>query len=93
MSTNWKSTSYDSILLIVGLHDEPVQIPIDAPGLAEVFIPPDSIVSDQDSVSTSKSWSPRYHFLARLRLHAFELIARVSYDEDIIFRFGYHNVE
>ena len=50
--------SYNSILFIVGLHDQPVQIPIDAPGLAGVFIPPDSIVSDQNSVSTSKSWSP-----------------------------------
>ena len=29
---------------------------------------PDSIVSDWDSVSTSKSWSPRYHFWAWLRL-------------------------
>ena len=24
MSTDWNNTSYDSILLIVGLHDEPV---------------------------------------------------------------------
>ena len=26
MSTDWKNTSYDSILLIVGLQDKPVQI-------------------------------------------------------------------
>ena len=58
MSTDWNNTSYDSILFIGGLHDQPVQIPIDAPGLAGVFIPPDSIISDQNSVSTSKSWSP-----------------------------------
>ena len=51
-------TSYDLILLIVGLHDKPVQIPIDVPGLVGVFIPPDLIVSDQDLVSTSKYWSP-----------------------------------
>ena len=36
-------TSYNSIFFIVGLHDQPVQIPIDAPGLAGVFIPPDSM--------------------------------------------------
>ena len=51
-------TSYDSILLIVGLHNLPVQISIDAPGHAGVFIPPNLMVSDQDSVSTSKSRSP-----------------------------------
>ena len=34
-------TSYDSILFIVGLYDQTVQIPIDAPGLAGVFIPSD----------------------------------------------------
>ena len=45
---------------------------------------PDSIVSDLNSVFTSKFWSPRYHFQAWLRLHPFELIARVSYKEDII---------
>ena len=28
MSTDWNNTSYNSILLIVGLYDEPVQIPI-----------------------------------------------------------------
>ena len=53
-----KATSYDSIFFIVGLHDEPMQIPIKASGLAGVFISPDLIVSDQDFVSTSKSWSP-----------------------------------
>ena len=53
-----KATSYDSIFFIVDLHDKPVQIPINTPGLAGVFIPPDLIVSDQDSVSISKSWSP-----------------------------------
>ena len=38
MSTNWPimtcaGTSYNSILLIVGLNDQPVQIPIDEPCL------------------------------------------------------------
>ena len=51
MSTDWPvmtcaKMSYDSILFIVGLRDQPVQIPIDAPRLAEVFIPPYLIVSD-----------------------------------------------
>ena len=61
-STDWKGTrSHDSILVIVDrltkmvqVHYEPVQITINAPGLAEVildFVPrnhglPDSIVSD-----------------------------------------------
>ena len=31
----WKGTSYDSILVIAGLHNQPVQI--DVPGLAEII--------------------------------------------------------
>ena len=75
MSTNWKGTSYDLILVVIDrltkmIHYEPVQIPIDIPGLAKVFIDlviryhglPNSIVSDRNSVFTSKFWSPRYHF-------------------------------
>ena len=61
----WKVTSYDSILIVDRLKkilcDEPVQIPIDAPRL------PDSIVSDWDSVFTSKFWFFWYHFQVRLR--------------------------
>ena len=53
-SNNWKGINYDLTLVIVGLHDEQVQIPIDAPGLAEVFIPPDSIVSVRGPVYPSK---------------------------------------
>ena len=54
-----KGTSHDSILIIVGwltkmINYKPVQITIDAPGIAKVFIdlvarhhdPPDLIVSD-----------------------------------------------
>ena len=42
MSTDWKNTSYDSILVVVDrltkmVHSKPAQM-IDAPGLAEVFI-------------------------------------------------------
>ena len=51
-------TSYDLILLIVGLHNQQVQIPINVPERVGVFIYPDSIINDQDSVSTFKSWSP-----------------------------------
>ena len=36
-------TSYNSIFFIVGLHDQPVQIPIDATELVGVFIPSDSM--------------------------------------------------
>ena len=63
-----KATSYNSILFIVGLHNKPVQIFIDAPRL------PDSI--DWDSFLTSKSWSPRYHFRAQLRLPPTRLLQR-----------------
>ena len=73
LSTDWPvmtcvGISYNLILLIIGLHDQPVQISINVSGLAGVCIPPNSIVSNQDSVFTCKSWSPQYHFRARLRL-------------------------
>ena len=75
------------------VHSKPVQM-IDAPELAKVFIdlvvqhhgPSNSIVGNWNSVCTSTFWSPRYHFQVRLQLHAFKLIARVSYEENIIFR-------
>ena len=51
-------TSYDLIIFIVSSCDQQVQIPIDAPGLVEVFILFDSIISNQYLVFTSKSWSP-----------------------------------
>ena len=41
--------------------------------LAEVFTPPRLNVSNQNSVSTSKSWSSGYHFKDWLQLHIFEL--------------------
>ena len=76
VSTNWKSESYDSILVIVDrltkmVHYEPVKITIDAPGLAEVIIDvvvrhhglPDSIITDRGSLFTSKFWSSLYYFL------------------------------
>ena len=68
MPTNWKDTSYDSILVIVDqllkmVHNEPVQIPNDAPGLAEVLIdlvirhpgPPNSIVGQSTPPSSGSS--------------------------------------
>ncbi len=53
------------------VYYEPVKVTIDAPGLAEVIIEvvvryyglPDSIVSDQGSVFTSKFWSSLCYFL------------------------------
>ena len=74
--TDWKGDSYDLILVIVNrltkmVHYQPVQVTIDAPGLAEVILDvvvwhhglPDSIVSDRGSVFTSKFWSSLCYFL------------------------------
>ena len=76
VSINWKGDSYNSILVIVNrltkmVHYEPVKITLDAPGLAEVIIDvvvrhhglPDSIVTDQGSLFTSKFWSLLCYFL------------------------------
>ncbi len=76
VSTNWKSETYDSILVIVNrltnmVYYELVKVSIDALALAGVIIKvvvqhhglPDSIVSDRDSVFTSKLWSSLYYFL------------------------------
>ena len=73
---DWKSDSYDSILVIVDrltnmVHYEPVKVTINAPRLAEVIIDvvvrhyglPDSIISDRGAISTSKFWSSLYYFL------------------------------
>ena len=73
---DWKSDSYDSILVIVNrltkmVHYKPVKVTIDAPGLAEVIIDvvvrhhglPDSIVTDKGLLFTSKFWSLLYYFL------------------------------
>ncbi len=67
ISIDWKGDSYDSILIIVDwltkmVYYEPVKVTIDAPGLAEVIINvvvrhygvPESIVTDQGSLFTSK---------------------------------------
>ena len=74
--TNWKSDSYDSILVIVNrltktVYYQPVQGTIDAPGLAEVILDVvvwhhgllDLIVRDRGSVFTSKFWSSLCYFL------------------------------
>ena len=76
LSADWKSNSYDSILVIVDrltkmVYYEPVKVTIDAPRLAEVIIDvviwhyglPDSIVTDRGSLLTSKFWSSLCYFL------------------------------
>ncbi len=74
---NWKGDSYDSILVIVDrltkmVHYEPLNITIDAPGLAEVIIDvvvrhhrvPKSIVTDRGSLFTFKFWFSLCYFLS-----------------------------
>ncbi len=76
ISFNWKSDSYNSILVIIDrltkmVHYEPVKVTIDAPGLAEVIIDvvvrhhgvPESIVTDQGSLFTTKFWYSLCYFL------------------------------
>ena len=76
ISTEWKSGSYDSILVIVDgltkmLHYEPVKITIDATSLAKVIIDvlvrhhslSDSIIIDWGSLFTLKFWSLLCYFL------------------------------
>ena len=76
ISINWKGDSYDSILVIVNrltkmVHYKPVKITFNAPGLAKVIINvivrhhglPDSIVTDQGSLFTSKFWLSLCYFL------------------------------
>ena len=76
ISANWKDNSYDLILVIVDRLTKmvdyvPVQVTINAPGLAEVIINvvvcyhrfPESIMTDQSSFFTSKFWFLLYYFL------------------------------
>ena len=76
ISTDWKGDNYDSILVVVDclikmVHYKLVQTTIDATGVAKVIIDvivwhyglPNSIVSDQGSVFTSKFWSSLCYFL------------------------------
>ena len=75
VSTNWKSDSYDSILIIIDwltkmVHYEPVKITINALELAKVILDivvwhhglPDSIVTNKSLLFTSKFWSLLYYF-------------------------------
>ena len=75
VSTDWKSESYDLILVIVNrltkmVHYKPVKITIDALGLAKVIINvvvqhyglPNSIITDQGSLFISKFWSLLCYF-------------------------------
>ena len=74
--TDWKGDNYDSILVIVDrltkmVHNKPVKITINAPGLAEVIIDvvvrhyglSDSIVTDKGFLFTSKFWTSLFYFL------------------------------
>lgn len=76
ISTNWKSDSYNFILVIINrltkiVHYEPVKVTIDAPGLAKVIFDmvvwhydlSNSIVSDRGLLFTSKFLSSLYYFL------------------------------
>ena len=74
--SDWKSDSYNSILVIVNrltkmVYYEPVKVTIDAPGLAEVIIDVvgrhhgllDFIISDRGAIIMSKFWSLLCYFL------------------------------
>ncbi len=76
ITTDWKGDSYDSILVIVNRltkmgHYEPVKLTINVPSLAKVIINmivrhhgvPESIVTDQGLLFTSKFWSSLCYFL------------------------------
>ena len=76
ISTNWKGNSYNSILVIIDcltkmVHYEPVQITINALGVAEIIMDVivgyyglfDLIVSNRDSIFITKFWSSLYYFL------------------------------
>ena len=76
LSADWKSDSYNLILVIVDwltkmVHYKPVKVTIDAPRLAEVIIDVvvwhhgllDSIVTDRGLLFTSKFWSSLCYFL------------------------------
>ena len=75
ISTDGKSDSYDSIVVIVDwrmkmVYYEPVKVTINASGLAEIILDvgvrhhdlPDSIVSDRGFFFTSKFWSSLCYF-------------------------------
>ena len=76
VSTNWKDKTYDSILDIIHkltkiIYYKPIKVTIDTLALTEIIIEvvvqyhslPDSIVSNQSSVFTSKFWSSLCYFL------------------------------
>ena len=76
VSNDWKGKSYDSILVIVDkltkiIHYKSVKVTINASGFVKVIINivirhhglPDSIITDQGSLFTSKFWSSFCYFL------------------------------
>ncbi len=76
ISANWKSDSYDSILVIIDrptkiVHYKPVKVTINVPGLVEVIINvvihhhevSESIVTARGLLFTSKFWSSLCYFL------------------------------
>ena len=76
LSTDWKGNSYDSVLVIINrltkmAYYKPVKVTIDAPRLAEVMLDvvvwyhglPNSIMTDEGSLFTSKFWSLLCYFL------------------------------
>ena len=75
--TDWKGDNYDSILVIIDrltkmVYYKLVKVTINTSGLAKVIIDmvmryyglPDSIVTDWESLFTSKFWSLLYYFLS-----------------------------
>ena len=77
----WKGTSYNLILVIVGLNNEPVQISRCTQAARDNFrrcnpIPLSPRLSVRDLVFTSKFWSPRYCFQVWLRSPPIRLLQK-----------------
>ena len=80
--------SYNSIFAIVGLYNKPVQILIDALGLAEVFIPLDLMSATKTQSSPASSSFPGITFKSNRGYHL-----RIFHERKEQFRIEYMQIE